>query len=75
MFPKTIDAKTGPTMKYTNGFNEYTSEKPSSIEYKYKLDRNQKTAAIIYLFFLALCYWIACSTAFLRYCALVIFGS
>ncbi len=34
ILPKTIAEKNGPNTKNTNGFHEYTSEKPISFEYK-----------------------------------------
>ena len=34
IFPKTIAENNGPSTKKTNGFQEYTSENPISVEYK-----------------------------------------
>ena len=34
IFPNIIAAKRGPRIKKTNGFQEYTSENPMSVEYK-----------------------------------------
>ena len=60
ILPNKIAEKIGPRMKKTKGFQEYTSENPTSFEYMYMLEANQNKTDIIRAFFLTLKSWISC---------------